>query len=64
MDGQSAEGGFFVFVVHILGGLPHRFDDAVQAHFSLFGVAFLGYFSGGNGFHGAHGVSFYAGDLD
>ena len=64
MDSQPTEGGFFVLMVHILGGLPHGLDDAIQAYFSLSGIAFLGYFGGGDGFHCSHGVSFYAGDLD
>lgn len=64
VDGQSSEGCFFVFRLHIDSGLSHGFDDSIQGD-EVFAISVEDSESCGvDGFGRAHGVAFDAGDLD
>ena len=64
VDSEAAEGGFFVFGLHIHSGLSHGLDHAIERD-EMLAVSVEDRESRGiDRFRGSHGVSFDAGYLD
>src|SRR5450830_2044101 len=62
VDGQPAQRGFLVLVVHVRARLAHGLDDGVEAD-EVGAVAFQGQRGGRDGLDGAHAIALDAGDL-